>query len=219
MGLWNPPVGIQNPRDYVIRIRVRLGRDGRLSAPPMVLTSGSGVLFGSARDNAVRAVFRGQPFDMLRPEHYETWKDIEVTFDPRDMFRVTGTELSAVQMHMEGGIYVVPVLINEAITLDFVVDSGAADVSIPADVVSTLMRTGTLKTTDFRGEQIYRLADGSTLPSQTFRIRSLKVGNKILENVKGSIGPAKGDLLLGQSFLSRFKSWSVDNDKHALVLK
>ena len=87
MGLWNPPVGIQNPQDYVIRIRVRLGRDGRLSAPPMVLTSGSGMLFGSARDSAVRAVFQGQPFDMLRPEHYETWKDIEVTFDPRDMFR------------------------------------------------------------------------------------------------------------------------------------
>jgi hypothetical protein len=87
MALWNPPVGIQNPEDYVIRIRIRLRRDGRLSGPPTVLTSGNGVLFTSARDSAVRAVFRGQPFDMLRPEHYEAWKDIEVTFDPRDMFR------------------------------------------------------------------------------------------------------------------------------------
>jgi len=87
MSLWNPPVGIQNPEDFVIRIRIQLGRDGRLSAPPMVLTSGTGTLFNSARDSAVRAVFQGQPFSMLRPEHYETWKDIEVTFDPRDMFR------------------------------------------------------------------------------------------------------------------------------------
>jgi len=87
MSLWNPPVGIQNPEELVIRIRIQLGRDGRLSAPPMVLTSGSGTLFNSARDSAVRAVFQGQPFSMLRPEHYETWKDIEVTFDPRDMFR------------------------------------------------------------------------------------------------------------------------------------
>lgn len=87
MALWNPPVGIQNPEDYVIRIRIRLGKDGRLSAPPAVLTSGNGVLFTTARDSAVRAVFRGQPFDMLKPEHYDTWKDIEVTFDPRDMFR------------------------------------------------------------------------------------------------------------------------------------
>ncbi len=87
MALWNPPVGIQNPEDYIIRIRIRLGRDGRLSAPPAVLSSGNGALFNTARDSAVRAVFQGQPFDMLRPEHYEAWKDIEVTFDPRDMFR------------------------------------------------------------------------------------------------------------------------------------
>jgi len=24
---------------------------------------------------------------MLRPETYEVWKDIEITFDPRDMIR------------------------------------------------------------------------------------------------------------------------------------
>jgi len=87
MRLWNPPIGIQNPEEFVIRIRIRLDRAGKLSAPPQVLSSGSGVLFDSARDSAVRAVFQGQPFDMLKPEHYETWKDIEVTFDPRDMFR------------------------------------------------------------------------------------------------------------------------------------
>ena len=40
-----------------------------------------------ARESAVRALFRSQPFDMLRPEHYELWKEIEITFDPRDMFR------------------------------------------------------------------------------------------------------------------------------------
>jgi predicted aspartyl protease len=124
----------------------------------------------------------------------------------------------AVPMQIEGGIYVVPVLINNAITLDFVVDSGATDVTIPTDVVMTLMRTGTLKKSDFLGEKTYLLADGSTVPSQTFRIRSLKVGNKVLENVIGSIASVKGSLLLGQSFLSRFKSWSVDNAKHALLL-
>jgi outer membrane biosynthesis protein TonB len=87
MALWNPPVGIQNPEDYVVRIRMQIGRDGRLTTPPIVLSSGHGQIFVAARDSAVRAVFRAQPFDMLRPEHYDTWKDIEVTFDPRDMFR------------------------------------------------------------------------------------------------------------------------------------
>jgi clan AA aspartic protease (TIGR02281 family) len=124
-----------------------------------------------------------------------------------------------VPMQREGGAYVVPVLINETITLNFVVDSGASDVSIPADVVTTLMRTGTLKQSDFLGPKTYVLADGSKFPSQTFRIRSLKVGGKVIENVNGSVATVQGSLLLGQSFLGRFKSWSVDNNKHALVLE
>ena len=51
-------------------------------------------------------------------------------------------QLMSVPMQRRGALYVVPVLINYAITLDFVVDSGADDVRIPADVVMTLMRTG-----------------------------------------------------------------------------
>ena len=125
----------------------------------------------------------------------------------------------SIPMKAEGGIYVVPVVINDAITLDFVVDSGAADVSIPVDVVLTLMRTGTINDSDFLGEKTYVLADGSTVPSRTFRIRSLKVGNRVLANVIGSVSSVQGSLLLGQSFLSRFKSWSVDNTEHSLVLK
>jgi tetratricopeptide (TPR) repeat protein len=129
----------------------------------------------------------------------------------------TPSSLFSVPMRAEGGIFVVPVLINDAITLEFVVDSGASDVSIPVDVVLTLMRTGTLKEADFLGEKTYVLADGSTVPSKTFRIRSLKIGNRLLENVSASIAPVAGSLLLGQSFLSRFKSWSIDNVNHALV--
>ncbi len=127
-------------------------------------------------------------------------------------------QLMSVPMQRRGGMYVVPVLINDAITLDFIVDSGAADVRIPADVVMTLMRTGSLTASDFLGQKTYVLADGSTVPSQTFRIRSLKVGNKVLENVNGSTS-VKSFPLLGQSFLGRFKSWSVDNNKHVLIFE
>ena len=118
-----------------------------------------------------------------------------------------------------GGTFVVPVEINGAISLNFVIDSGAADVSVPADVVGTLIRTGTLERSDFIGTQIYILADGSKSPSDTFIIRSLKVGDKVVESVKGSVAPATGTLLLGQSFLQHFKSWSIDNTKHELLLE
>ena len=72
---------------------------------------------------------------------------------------------SAVEIPLEkqGGVYTLPVRINGVITLNFILDSGAAEVSIPVDVVSTLLRTGTIKESDFLPGQVYTLADGSTL--------------------------------------------------------
>ena len=129
---------------------------------------------------------------------------------------VTGTR--ALPLERQGGIYVLPVLINNVITLKFVLDSGASEVSIPADVAGTLVRAGTVRKEDFLGKQTYVMADGSEVPSQRFRIRSLKVGDLELRDVTAGIAPPKGELLLGQSFLSRLSSWSIDNAKHALVI-
>ena len=117
-----------------------------------------------------------------------------------------------------GGVYRLPVRINDTITLDFTLDSGAADVQIPADVVSTLIRSETLMARDFQGEQIYVQADGSEIPSRRFTLRELRVGNHRLTNVDASVGGAKSGLLLGQSFLSRFKSWTLDNRQHVITL-
>ncbi len=86
MGLWNPPVGIKNPEAYVIRIRIQLNKNRGLSAPPILLSRGQDAIWEAAAASALRAVMRGQPYDMLKIEHYDTWKDIEVTFDPREMF-------------------------------------------------------------------------------------------------------------------------------------
>jgi len=130
----------------------------------------------------------------------------------------TGSSMG-VPLVPRGGVLAVPVSINNAITLDFILDSGAADVVIPADVAMTLVRTGTVTDSDFLGQQTYVLADGTSVPSQTFRIRSLKVGNRILENVTASISDPRGDLLLGQSFLSNFQSWSIDNSRRVLTLQ
>jgi clan AA aspartic protease (TIGR02281 family) len=119
----------------------------------------------------------------------------------------------------KGGTFVVPVLINGVIPLDFTVDSGAAVVTVPSDVFSTLRRTGTITDSDITGEQTYVLANGSETKGITFTIRSLRVGDKVAENVRASVVPDQGGLLLGQSFLERFKSWSFNNTKHQLVLE
>jgi outer membrane biosynthesis protein TonB len=86
MALWNPPVGMQDASQTQVTIRIRFRKDGTLAVGPQVLTSGSGAQFNAMRDSAVRAVFVGQPYTMLRPEHYDQWKEIDFTFDTRQMF-------------------------------------------------------------------------------------------------------------------------------------
>jgi hypothetical protein len=51
-----------------------------------------------------------------------------------------------------------------------------------------------------------------------FIIRSRKDGDQVVENVRASMGDVKGSLLFGKSFLEKFKSWSMGNTRHKLVL-
>jgi outer membrane biosynthesis protein TonB len=86
--LWSPPAGAKDPQELVVVFRIKLNRDGRIAPGPwpQLVASGNTPLALAARESAARALNRGQPYDMLKPEHYEQWKDIEITFDPREMF-------------------------------------------------------------------------------------------------------------------------------------
>lgn len=117
-----------------------------------------------------------------------------------------------------GQLFEIPVQINGVITLPFIIDSGASDVQITADVFLTLTRTKTIVPADVVGERTYVLADGSEHKAPRFLIRELKVGDRVLRNVAASVGSPAGQLLLGQSFLSHFDSWTLDNKRHVLAL-
>jgi clan AA aspartic protease (TIGR02281 family) len=131
----------------------------------------------------------------------------------------TSSSVHSVPLFKHNGIYVVAVLINNAVTMDFVVDSGASDVSISEDVLATLMQKGTIRKTDYLGNKVYQQADGSKMPSKVYLIKSLKVGDRVIENVIVRVGSARGSLLLGQSFLGQFKSWTIDNTTQSLLLQ
>lgn len=130
----------------------------------------------------------------------------------------TSTSAIEVPLVKEGGVYTVPVRINDVLTLDFVIDSGASEVQVPADVAMTLLRTGTITQDDFLPGETYRLADGSKTKSSRFNIKELKVGDYTVKQVAAGITDVEGMLLLGQSFLSKVPSWSQDNKRGVLVI-
>jgi len=87
ISLWNPPPAISsNPDQYIVTIRIRLTRDHRLLGQPEVINSGNGPLFEATRDSAVRAVIQAQPYDMLSATTYDMWKEMDINFDPREVF-------------------------------------------------------------------------------------------------------------------------------------
>jgi predicted aspartyl protease len=128
------------------------------------------------------------------------------------------SDQSEIPLQKRGGDFVVPVVLNNALTLQFQIDSGSSDVSVSRDVMSRLLRSGTLDRSDFLGKQMYTLADGSTVANETFRIHVLRVGDREMRDVTCSVSSEDGGLLLGQSFLQRFKSWAIDNQRRMLVL-
>jgi clan AA aspartic protease (TIGR02281 family) len=209
----NIPFGSFLMKGMITGRSLELDADHWISRPSGYAMVGlSGIVSGDAYEGSVTGAFQCGEFHLTK----------QPAAGPRDSTLKTAFLSSTamlVPLRPEGGTFTVAALINNKLTLNFVLDSGAADVSIPANVVLTLMRTGTLDSSDFLGEQLYKLANGSTVPSKTFRIRSLMVGNKVLENVTASVAPVQASLLLGQSFLGRFKSWSIDNQRRALILE
>jgi clan AA aspartic protease (TIGR02281 family) len=125
---------------------------------------------------------------------------------------------SEVPLVAQGGVYTVPVRINNVLTLNFVVDSGASEVQIPAEVAQTLLSKGALQERDFIQDRIYTMADGSQVKSERCLIRRLQIGDQVVEGVTASIGNVRSTPLIGQSLLYRFPSWSLDNRRHVLIL-
>jgi clan AA aspartic protease (TIGR02281 family) len=150
-------------------------------------------------------------------------KDQKAKADKQQEANVTGTSVIAgpfqVYMKKKDGNLWVPAQINNAVKIDFVIDSGASDITLPWDTYLTLIRSGTLTKANYIGEVNFGIANGSEVRGHKFKLATLQVGNQVLTDVVASVMPSDAATpLLGLSFLSRFQSWSIDNKSSVLTL-
>jgi outer membrane biosynthesis protein TonB len=82
---WNPPPGVDASTKIYVTIRVLMKPDGSLAAPPAVVEGSPSLLGPALAESAKRALLLCQPFTMLRPEHYQQWKDLLLDFNPQIM--------------------------------------------------------------------------------------------------------------------------------------
>ncbi len=83
---WNPPVGGLGAEELSVKLRIRLNKDGTLKGQPRVLNRGSSSFHRAAADSAALAVWQWQPYN-LPAKKYNTWQDMILNFNPRDMLR------------------------------------------------------------------------------------------------------------------------------------
>jgi clan AA aspartic protease (TIGR02281 family) len=123
-----------------------------------------------------------------------------------------------IALDSDGRSYSVPARINGVVTVKFLVDSGASVVVLPKDMVETLIKNGTIAASDLLGRDVYVTADGRKHAGTRLMLRQIEVGGHTVTNVMASIAPAHAEPLLGLSFLSKFKSWTLDNKRHVLII-
>jgi outer membrane biosynthesis protein TonB len=83
---WSPPVAAPDPARLIVTLDVFLNPDGSVARPPQLSAdSASGDSYKrAAADAARRAIYTCAPYK-LPADRYQSWREIKVTFDPRQM--------------------------------------------------------------------------------------------------------------------------------------
>lgn len=87
---WIVPAGARDAESLVVEIRVFLNPDGSLLKPPEIvdgerMSEPGQEFFRAAAESARRAVQKCNPLRNLPIAKYQSWREIELTFNPREM--------------------------------------------------------------------------------------------------------------------------------------
>jgi hypothetical protein len=82
---WSPPPGVDAKSKVYIVLDVQLKTDATMTREPTVVEGSASALGPALAESAKRALLLCQPFTMLKPEHYDQWKDLQLKFDPQEL--------------------------------------------------------------------------------------------------------------------------------------
>jgi colicin import membrane protein len=84
---WQAPVGADGSQNLQVVFRVMFNPDGSVKRGPDLVEAAASSLGPIFAESARRAILQCQPYTMLHKETYDQWKDMEMVFNLRDMFR------------------------------------------------------------------------------------------------------------------------------------
>ncbi|MBY5623644.1 hypothetical protein [Rhizobium leguminosarum] len=87
-GNWLVTPGMEGLSGMVIKVHMKLDKDGNIIGQPEVESSGGSSSDATRRaleGGAYRAVMKSAPFSMLPKDKYEAWNEFDLNFDPSSM--------------------------------------------------------------------------------------------------------------------------------------
>ena len=106
------------------------------------------------------------------------------------------------------------------LALNMIFDTGASDVSISKVEADFMLKNNYLSKDDIKGKQYYQTADGGISEGTVITLKEVRIGDAVLHNVNASVVKnQKAPLLLGESVLQRFGTFTVDNINSKLIIK
>lgn len=124
-----------------------------------------------------------------------------------------------VPMSEQNGVYYVPIEVN-GVRMRFIFDTGASQISISEAEALFLYKQGSLTDEDILGKVRFSDANGDISEGTEINLREVKIGDRVLTNVRASVVEGiRAPLLLGQSALARFGQVSIDYEKQTLTLR
>ena len=82
---WSPPPGVDAKSKVYVVLDVQFRPDANMARDPVVVEGSASSLGPALSESAKRALLLCQPFTMLKPEHYDQWKDLQLKFDPQEL--------------------------------------------------------------------------------------------------------------------------------------
>lgn len=106
------------------------------------------------------------------------------------------------------------------LALNMVFDTGASDVTISKVEADFMMKNNYLSSNDIKGKRYYQIADGGITDGTVITLKEVKIGDAVLHNVDASVVKSqKAPLLLGESVLQKFGTFTVDNIHSKLIIR
>jgi peptidoglycan-associated lipoprotein len=94
------------------------------------------------------------------------------------------------------------------------------DLTVSLEQTLKLLQDGAIGKSDFKGDAEKILAEGSVADKAVFTIKEMRIGDKTINNIEAIVSHRlKVPMMFGETILSKFSNFTIDEKKKQLIFK